>query len=288
MPERLRSLILWLARVPHEPTPPAGAPGSARLFRAGRNYYKLKLARWSVAQAGAVIGILFSLWFLAELDRAYAGFDAPSAQVVRPGAAAAPPAADRRAAARDRTLRRLRDQAGAWPRWTILLLHVAEAGAIAIFVVQLPVTLIGTRLDFEQHWYIVTDRSLRIRTGIVRLQEATMSFANLQQVEVVQGPLQRLLGIADVHVRSAGGGGGEGAKHRGESMHEGIFQGVENAHEIRDLILARLRRFREAGLGDPDEVGAAAPVPADAGALAAARDLLAEVRQLRAVATARR
>ena len=77
-----------------------------------------------------------------------------------------------------------------------------------------------------------------------------MSFANLQQVEVKQGPFQRLLGLADVRVRSAGGG--DHGEAEGEPLHTGLFHSVENAEEIRDLILARLKAFREAGLGDPD------------------------------------
>jgi uncharacterized membrane protein YdbT with pleckstrin-like domain len=133
-----------------------------------------------------------------------------------------------------------------------------------------------------------------------------MSFANIQQVVVAQGPLQRLLGLADVKVKSAGGGGGH-PHQQGEDMHSGLFHSVTNAAEIRDLILERLRRFREAGLGDPDErlqmIAPTTDVPtaANAGgvlthagarsshagvlspeALSAARELAAEARALRA------
>ena len=64
-----------------------------------------------------------------------------------------------------------------------------------------------------------------------------MSFANLQQVMVSQGPVQRLLGIADLRVESAGGGGALHDPHglQQDSMHTGVFHGVENAPEIRDL-----------------------------------------------------
>jgi hypothetical protein len=36
-------------------------------------------------------------------------------------------------------------------------------------------------------------------------------------------------------------------------MHIGYFRGVDNADEIRDLILAQMRGMRDSGLGDPDE-----------------------------------
>jgi alkanesulfonate monooxygenase SsuD/methylene tetrahydromethanopterin reductase-like flavin-dependent oxidoreductase (luciferase family) len=76
------------------------------------------------------------------------------------------------------------------------------------------------------------------------------------------------------------------------SLHQGVFHAVENAHEIRDLIVERLRRFRETGLGDPDEVkptasvSASAAVPTSASeSLPAARELLEEIRQFRAAIT---
>jgi hypothetical protein len=85
----------------------------------------------------------------------------------------------------------------------------------------------------------------------------TMTFANIQQITVEQGPLQRLLGLEDVMVRTAGGGSGgaEQGHQKGqhEMMHLGFFHGVDNAPEIRDMILDRMRRLRDSGLGDPDD-----------------------------------
>jgi len=281
---RIRPHLFRLLRIPHEPEPPLGAAGSVRVFRAGKNFYYVRLMSWALAQAGAAAGLAFSLLFVAEMR---AGFDAikqdaATAQIT--AATKAPPDAGRgkgRGRDRDKFQHWVRHQA---PDWTMDAVAVLELLAVAGFVLQLPFTFAAVRLDFEQHWYIVTDRSLRIRTGLVRLQESTMSFANLQQVEVRQGPLQRLLGIADVQVRSAGGGGDTGAKGRpGDTLHQGIFHGVDNAHEIRDLILNRLRRFRAAGLGDPDDHSVAPAISAPAGdTLDAARELLAEARQLRA------
>jgi uncharacterized membrane protein YdbT with pleckstrin-like domain len=138
----------------------------------------------------------------------------------------------------------------------------------------------------------VTDRSLRLRHGVWQISESTMSFANIQQVVVSQGPLQRLLGLGDVKVKSAGGGGDVGphGQKRGDDMHSGLFHNVTNAAEIRDLIAERLKRFQEAGLGDPDEkivttagVGISRDGNGVSGeALGAAQDLVKEARALKA------
>ncbi|HVQ13322.1 MAG TPA: PH domain-containing protein, partial [Vicinamibacterales bacterium] len=79
--------------------------------------------------------------------------------------------------------------------------------------------------------------------------------ANVQNITVSQGPLERLFGISDVKVDSAGGGGGSGShgQSQGQNLHVATFRGVDNPGEIRDLMLQRLRRLRDAGLGDPDD-----------------------------------
>ena len=308
--EVLRARLLEIMRVPAEPAPPAGAPGSVRVFRAGRNLYKLRVLRWALAQVGAVIGIVFSLTFLTGLQRGFEKLrfiERPAATATAakspaspstPPPAAAPeipsrPKAKSSAAENTRAHGAMTRIAERAPSWIIIVLRFFEWVGIALFVAQIPLTYALVRLDYELRWYIVTDRSLRIRSGLTTVRESTMSFANVQQVVVTQGPVQRLLGVADVRVQSAGGGGTEATAKTGESLHTGVFQGVDNAHEIRDLIQERLRLFRHAGLGDPDERAArdganlaALNAPRTASqALAAARELLGEARALRATIT---
>lgn len=169
-------------------------------------------------------------------------------------------------------------------KWVV---NIFETLAVLFFLATLPFTFMMVRVDYLLRWYIVTDRSLRIREGIMSIDEKTMSFANIQNVSIRQGPVQRLFGISDVEVRTAGGGGAtDPTKHKpGGDMHLGYFRGVENAEEIRDAVLARVRTLRDSGLGDPDHDHHAglAPTTAVSGeALAAARELLEEARSLRA------
>lgn len=144
----------------------------------------------------------------------------------------------------------------------------------------LPFSYLMQRLNYEQRWYIVTDRSLRIRAGIWNVEELTMTFANIQDIRITSGPLQKFLGLADLEVASAGGGGtGPKGEHM-SSSHVACFAGVDNAEEIRDLIQARLRHYRDAGFGDPNARPETLTVDQ------AAATLLAEARALRATATA--
>ena len=148
--------------------------------------------------------------------------------------------------------------------------------AWVVFAVTAVVTFIARRLSYRLHWYIVTDRSLRIRSGVFQVNELTMTYGNIQEIRVSAGPLQKLLGLADVEVQAAGGGGGD-AKQRGDG-HNGRFGGLSNADAIRDLIQERLRQYRDSGLGDaPHQTHADERSEIDA-----ARELLAEARGLRA------
>lgn len=247
--DHVKSRLLPLLRIPPEPAAPAGAPGSLRTFRAAPNYYRLRLILWGFGQVAGFIGLVIALVV------AHATLFAPA---FRHGV----------------------EPVG-------LLLVFLEALGVLGFFLQIPFTYAAVRLDYELRWYLVTDRSLRIRSGIWTVEELTMTFANIQELTIHQGPLQRLLGIADLKVRSAGGGV---AKREGEitrETHVAYFHGVADPAAIRDLILAHVRRLRDTGLGDPDSPAPAAPNPElpPAGApievLAAAREVLTEVRALR-------
>jgi uncharacterized membrane protein YdbT with pleckstrin-like domain len=160
------------------------------------------------------------------------------------------------------------------PSWTVLLLQAAEVFGSLAFLIEAVIGWTIVRLDFELRWYMLSDRAIRIREGIVTVREKTIALANVQNIAIRQGPLQRALGIADVEVKTAGGGSSEGERKKpgSEPMHVAYFRGVDNAEEIRDLVREGVRLQKNAGLGDPEEAE-----PHDVVA-----ELLREARALRA------
>ena len=164
----------------------------------------------------------------------------------------------------------------------VLVLSVIGCVVVAAFLGQTVVRYVTLRLDYEMRWYMVTDRSLRIREGVIALREMTLTFANIQEISISQGPIQRLFGVKDVMVRTAGGGATAAGSEAGTfHMHIGYFRGVANAEAIRDLVRERLKAYRDAGLGDLDDHEPDhAPTAANdlIGALAQLRD---ETRALR-------
>ncbi|MBL0922270.1 MAG: PH domain-containing protein [Phycisphaerales bacterium] len=152
------------------------------------------------------------------------------------------------------------------------------------------VAYVAMHLRYDATWYVMTDRSLRIRTGIVSIRETTITFENVQNVKVEQGPVQRRFGIATVVVETAGGGSG-GAPGKGGStrpLNQGRLEGLANAEAIRDLIMSKVRASTSAGLGDerPGAEQSRKPRPALGPAhLEALRAMRDEARALRAAAT---
>ena len=214
MYEALKDRLLWLLKVPPEPTDPMGDVRTLQVFRAAPGYLRYITVGWLLIQVSILVGLL-----IADIPLAIFGTTSTPAAVVAT---------------------------------TVTIL-----GLLA-FVLQLGVTYFSLRLSFEMRWYKVTDRSLRIRTGVWNVSEMTMTFDNIQNITVTQGPLERLFGISDVRVTTAGGGEAAAQKKSGhggvgQNLHLGVFRGVDNPEEIRDLMLARLRRLRDTGLGDPTD-----------------------------------
>ncbi len=132
--------------------------------------------------------------------------------------------------------------------WLGLLLAVP---ALLLAVVPDVLAYIAIHLRFDTTWYVLTGRSLRIRRGIWVIHETTITFENVQNIRISQGPLQRFFRIANVLVETAGGGGSSDAHgNQVTTSHRGLIEGVADAGRIRDMILARLRETQTTGLGD--------------------------------------
>lgn len=172
----------------------------------------------------------------------------------------------------------------------VMTIAVPLAG-ILIAIVVLPIEvllsfvfLVATRFQFDATWYAMTDRAARMRRGIWIVHETTVTFENVQNVRVEQGPLERFFGLSRVIIETAGAASTAG-KNPQMTASRAVIEGVTNAEELRDRILRRVREATGAGLGDEEEpVSPRAPrarfTPAHLEALRAIRD---EIKQMRSV-----
>lgn len=130
------------------------------------------------------------------------------------------------------------------PRWGLILALPAflVAGAPDILA------YIAIHLRYDTMWYVMSSRSLRCRRGIWVILEHTITFENVQNVNVRRGPLQYFFGISTIVVETAGADEGEGNEFA--VGNKAIMEGIGNPREIRDLIMERVRESKSAGLGD--------------------------------------
>jgi membrane protein YdbS with pleckstrin-like domain len=241
----LRRWCERLFRIPPEPGPPPGDEASTRVFRASPSFLRYLKLFWGIGTAASVGGALLFLAIPIVVMNIVSKSEHPATKPILI------------------TL------------GIIFLLCVAANRLLRLALLQ---------LDYEKRWYVVTNRSLRIREGVMHVSEMTITFANIQNIEVQQGPLQRYFKIADLRVDTAGGDASPHPHDPGHSLHTALFRGIDNAAEIKELIQQRLRGLKDAGLGDHDDPRPVASAPADANVLGALREVLAEARALRAVA----
>jgi uncharacterized membrane protein YdbT with pleckstrin-like domain len=229
-------------RIPPEPEPPPGDAASTQIFRAAPNYYKYLLALWALKTAAFLL--IFLVSFVGPLIAA--------------------------------TVEMSRHRAP----WSLLFLIIPGLIFLCVALSRL-FALAVVRLDFEKRWYVVTDRSLRVREGVFLVREATVTFANIQNISISEGPIQRVLGIADLRVDTAGGGGATQGRQGLRNLHTTWFRGVNNAKEIRELMQERLRHLKDAGLGDHEDMAAHSPIGISPSFLSALREVRAEAAALR-------
>jgi putative membrane protein len=79
---------------------------------------------------------------------------------------------------------------------------------LGILVVAVLATLWGF-LSWRATTYVVTDNSFRLRQGVIQKSERTIPLEHVQSVDTVQGIIQRLFGVYEVRIETAGGGAGE-------------------------------------------------------------------------------
>ena len=90
--------------------------------------------------------------------------------------------------------------------------------------------------------YLLTESEITIEKGVWWKRKSLVPYNRVTNIDVVQGPLSRRLGLGKVSVQTAGfsaGGGGGSAK-----VAEAVILGTKNFEEVKDFIIARVKRLR--------------------------------------------
>ena len=133
--------------------------------------------------------------------------------------------------------RSLRSLAGAYALIAWLAFTKGAWLAVLAALALLLFGLIGVVIYWTRFEFRVGADEIRIDHGIVSRTHRSIPFDRIQDVDITQGPLQRLLGLAKVTFETGGGSAGRHAE-------EGALQMItlERAEQIRVLVRSRGQR----------------------------------------------
>ncbi len=87
---------------------------------------------------------------------------------------------------------------------------------------------------FKSLEYAIEEEAVRGKKGVFWRRHVTVPYTKITNVDVSQGPVQRLYKIGTVHVQTAGAGGQQGARA------ELLILGVKDLNEIKNAIMKRV------------------------------------------------
>lgn len=128
----------------------------------------------------------------------------------------------------------LRGLAGLYAALGYLVISGRWGSAILAALLFVIFGVVGGILYWRRFEYRVGEREIRIDSGILNRRHRSIPFERIQDADIIQGPLDRLLGIAQVKFETGGGSGGQKSE-------EGVLKAItlRRAHEIRELIRSR-------------------------------------------------
>ena len=111
---------------------------------------------------------------------------------------------------------------------------------IPLLVVVVPLAFVLARVYFSRLRCELTDRNLQIDKGVLTRTESTIPLDKITDMQMIQGPLMRWVGIHGLKVETAGQGGATGGLGN-------TILGVVDARAFRDRVLAERDRVTDIG-----------------------------------------
>jgi membrane protein YdbS with pleckstrin-like domain len=115
--------------------------------------------------------------------------------------------------------------------------------------------------------YSIDSDALRIKKGVFWRRRTTVPFAKITNIDITQGPVERMFKISTLHVQTAGSSSSEFAKA------EIVIPGIRDSETLKDAIVNQIR---------PSSHTAQVPVAEKASESETLMDILSELKGIRA------
>ena len=152
--------------------------------------------------------------------------------------------------------------------WVIYMLVVFAVGALVCFAIMLipePEALLGGVIVLvcwsalmlllvvyvRAYWgtlhYVIDEDSVDAEGGVFFTRNVTVPYSKVTNVDLTQGPFQRKVGVATVHVQTAGAGGAQGTQA------ELRLTGVKDFQDLKRIVTERARAVGRGSAAPPSE-----------------------------------
>ena len=105
----------------------------------------------------------------------------------------------------------------------------------AAFAVCLILNLIWIPAFYKSLEYIIDEDSVRAKKGVFWRKQVTVPYTKITNVDVTQGPVQRIFDIGTIHLQTAGASGTQ------STSAELKMWGIRNLDSVKDAIMARVK-----------------------------------------------
>ncbi len=92
--------------------------------------------------------------------------------------------------------------------WDYLTDYDRDLGSIiviAFYVIIVLYLIIGPQIFYRRYRYRMDDDKVEIRRGIITITHSLVPIERIHQVQVAKGPINRMFGLANVNITTAGG-----------------------------------------------------------------------------------
>jgi len=125
----------------------------------------------------------------------------------------------------------------------ILMIATGSKGAIVFGIILwaeliiMLLTLIWIPAFYASLQYVIDDDTVKAQGGVLWKRYVTIPFTKITNLDITQGPVQRIFGIGTIHVQTAGASGQQATRAELRML------GVSNLQEVKERIMERIKAF---------------------------------------------
>jgi membrane protein YdbS with pleckstrin-like domain len=118
-----------------------------------------------------------------------------------------------------------------------IIMGITLTGVLVLFVIF----VFWVRLYYVSIWYEMKEDEMSWKRGVWFRRTGIVPYNRITNLDVIQGPVMRTLGISTLSIQTAG--------YSGQDVPEIRIEGIEHAEELRELIRSLVRPSDRQGDG---------------------------------------